>query len=89
LAALKCPGLANWAVRSGEKEKTEWRSEQESRDLYEQALSEAARIANFGVSRGLRKVGRGCFLAFAGFLESMGQGLEVESAIDLDVIAFI
>jgi hypothetical protein len=29
------------------------------------------------------------FFEFAGFLESMGQGLEVESATDLDVIAFI
>lgn len=57
--------------------------------LYEQALTEAARIANRSVSAAFEGSRRKTFSEFCEFLQRIGQGLSVENASDMDVIAFI
>jgi hypothetical protein len=61
----------------------------ESETLYKQALSEAARITGFSVSRGFEENRQKTWGEFEDFLASMGHGLDAERASDLDVIAFV
>jgi integrase len=63
--------------------------EQRSEDFYEKALSDAARIASFSVSRGFEDSRQKIWAEFGEFLVSIGHRLDVERASDLDVIAFV
>jgi hypothetical protein len=80
------------AARFGaeKKKKPEMRTVEESTKLYEQALSEAGRIAGFGVSRrGFEDSRQKVFSEVTEFLEIVGFGLDVDTATDLDVITFV
>jgi integrase len=65
------------------------RSERESEELYRTALTEAARMASFSVSKGFEESRQKTFGEFEAFLGSIGHGLSSEHASDLDVIAFV
>jgi integrase len=65
------------------------RMAEESAKLYEEALNEAGRIAGYGVSRGFEDSRQKVFAEFTEFVESVGFGLDVETASDLDVITFV
>jgi hypothetical protein len=64
-------------------------NEVDARKLYQTALSEAAAIAAESVSQGFEDSRRKSFHEFETFLGNVGQGLSVENATDLDVIAFV
>jgi hypothetical protein len=67
----------------------EERSEQESEELYKKALSDAARIAGFSVSRKFKESRQRTWAEFQEFLGRTGHGLDAANASDLDVIAFV
>jgi integrase len=67
----------------------EERTREESEALYSRALSEAARFAGFSVSRGFEDSRQKTWAELGEFLASIGHGLDVERASDLDVIAFV
>jgi hypothetical protein len=64
-------------------------SEHDARRLYQTALSEAATIAAGSVSQGFEDSRQKSFSEFESFLGKVGQGLSVDNATDLDVIAFV
>lgn len=77
--------------RLGERKRSssEMLNEKRSEDLYKKALTEAAKIAGYTVSQGFEDSRQKTFGEFEEFLLRIGHGLSVESASDLDVIAFI
>jgi integrase len=68
---------------------TEEMPEREGDELYRKALGEAAEMARMSVSQGFEDSRQKTFAEFETFLESIGRGLSVERASDLDVIAFM
>jgi hypothetical protein len=65
--------------------KTSYKSEA----LYEKALKEAAQIAGLSVSQGFEDSRQRTWDEYGTCLGSIGHGLAVEEASDLDVIAFV
>jgi integrase len=65
------------------------RSQQESEELYNKALSDAAKIAGFSVSRGFDESRQKTWAEFEEFFGSIGHYVDAGSASDLDVIAFV
>lgn len=76
-------------LRTAELEEEEEMSESEAGPLYRKALSEAAEIAAESVSSGFKASRQRTVGEFGGFLERLGRGIGLESARDLDVIAFV
>jgi integrase len=64
-------------------------SQGEAAELYQRALSEAAEIASESVSQGFEESRRKTMWEFETFLTRLGQGISIENARDLDVIAFV
>jgi integrase len=64
-------------------------SSDKGEELYRKALTEAAKIAGCSVSQGFEDSRQKTLTEFESFLASIGQGLSIERASDLDVIAFI
>jgi hypothetical protein len=64
-------------------------SEQKTEAFYETVLKDAGRIANRSVSNGFEESRRKTFDEFKTFLRKMGNGLNVENAGGLDVVAFV
>jgi hypothetical protein len=76
-------------MRTAELEEEEEMSKGEAATLYRKALSEAAKIAAESVSSGFETSRQRTAGEFEGFLERLGRGIGLESASDLDVIAFV
>jgi hypothetical protein len=78
-------------VSGGESHEAEGKemSEREAMMLYETALNEAAVIASESVSKSFEASKRRTAEEFEEFLEKIGRGVGLESASDLDVIAFV
>lgn len=64
-------------------------SEKEARAFYEKTLGEAGRIANKSVSSEFEDTRKRTFEEFSGFVGRVGQGLTVENARGIDVLAFV
>jgi integrase len=64
-------------------------SEATSEAVYERALREGAAIANASVSSKFEEGQRKTWDEFGEFLNNVGRGLNVQTASDLDVIAFV
>jgi integrase len=64
-------------------------SEAQSRDLYAKALTEAGQIASRSVSTGFEERRKRTFDEFTEFMEKVGHGVSIDTASDLDVLAFI
>jgi hypothetical protein len=58
-------------------------------EIYQKALTEAAAIADRSVSKGFEESRQKVWAEFRMFLEKVGHGLSIETASDLDVIAFV
>jgi integrase len=64
-------------------------AEAQSQDLYTRAWFEAGKIASRSVTAGFEERRRRTFEEFTEFLAKVGHGVSVETASDLDVLAFI
>jgi hypothetical protein len=60
-----------------------------SEEFYETVLGEAGRIANRSVSSRFEESRRKTFDEFKTFLKKVGNGLNIENAGGLDVVAFV
>jgi hypothetical protein len=64
-------------------------SEEKTEKFYETVLGEAERIANRSASSGFEESRRKTFDEFKTFLKKVGNGLNVENAGGIDVVAFV
>lgn len=68
--------------------KSRW-SREEASAFYRTTLAEAGQIANKSVSSGFEETRKRTFEEFSAFIDKVGQGVTVENARGLDVLAFV
>jgi integrase len=76
-------------LKNREEEMTKVLSRKEAEEFYANALTKAAKVAGRSVSSSFEDSMRKTFDEFKAFLARIGQGLTVETARGLDIVAFI